>query len=105
MEYMDDYIFFISLGIIFCSLIAVLFIYKYCLQIKRRYNYSIVKSIREQERVTKELERMRIEKKAFEKVLKTKLTEVVEISDEVVEIDKQTGHERHILHIDITYFL
>lgn len=56
-----------------------------------------MKSIREQERVAKELERMRIEKKAFEKVLKTKLTEVVEISDEVVEIDKQTGHERHIL--------
>lgn len=104
MKYIDDYIFFISLSVAFCSLLAVLFIYIYCLQIKRKCNCNIMKSIREQDRVIKELERMRVEKEAIEKTLKTKLTETVEISDGGTETDKHIpGHEKHVLRIDITY--
>lgn len=70
MRYVDGSILLLSLGIALCSLIGVFFIYIYSRRIKQKCNSNMMKSIREQDRVTKELERTRIEKETIEKLLK-----------------------------------
>ena len=72
---MNDYINFISLGIAFCSLVIVTSVFLHCRKIEKKCNYYMAKSIREQDSLVKELERIRVEKEMMEKVLKAELSE------------------------------
>lgn len=72
---MDDYILVIASAAIGCSLIAVLLMYLHYRRLKRNCNKYIVKYIREQDRLKRELERTYIEKEVMENLLKSKLAE------------------------------
>ncbi|WP_455585263.1 hypothetical protein [Bacteroides sp.] len=109
---MNDYIFLIALGIVFCSLIAVMTIFLHCLKVKQQCNYHIAKNIREKDYVIKKLEQTRIEKEMIEKVLKTELSETVKTSVTEKRMDEEgmngcRKYELQIdkLKIDITYFV
>jgi len=104
---MDNYVFLIALGFVFCSLIIVTFVLLRCRKIQRECNYYVAKSIREQDCLTKQLERTRIEKEMMEKVIKTELSEAVKSSVE----EKKTDHcasdskTQSSPRIEITYFV
>lgn len=101
---MNDYILLIALAITFCSLAATLFFFLQWRRAEKNYNINIVKSLHEQDRVTRELERTRIEKQTVERVLKTQLTEMVQNTlAKAREEGHIVGYENHILRIDITY--
>ena len=67
---MDNYIFLIALGLVFCSLAIVALVFLHCRKIIEKCNYYIAKGIREQDCLAKQLERTRIEKEMMEKVIK-----------------------------------
>lgn len=102
---MNDYILLIALGIVCCSLAAVTVIFLHCRKVERNSNYNVAKSLREKDTLTRELERMRVEKEMTEKVLKMELSEAVknaitgEKADECVSDCKRAG-----FRIDITCF-
>ncbi|WP_373155455.1 hypothetical protein [Bacteroides cellulosilyticus] len=72
---MSDYALLIASVIVCCLLAAVLLMYLHCRRMKRNCNMMIVEYLREHDRLTKELERTRIEKDTIEKLLKTYLSE------------------------------
>ena len=76
---MNDYIIFISLGIAFCSLAIVTSVFLRCRKIEKKYNYYMAKSIREQDGLTRELERIRVEKEMMEKMIKAELSDAVNL--------------------------
>lgn len=71
------------------------------------YNRTIMKNIHEQDHITQELERTRVEKEEMERVLKTELLKAVETSAEEADADKHMASygRKHILRIDITYLV
>lgn len=75
---MSNYILLIAWSVAGCSLAAVLLMYLHCRHMKRNCNMMIVEYLREQDRLTKELERTRIEKDTIEKLLKNYLSEATE---------------------------
>ena len=108
---MNDYIFLITLVLVFCSLAIVTCVRK----IEQKCNYYIAKSIREQDGLAKQLERTRIEKEMIEKVVKTDLSEVVK-SPEFSEAVKtsitekkadnnMTDAKKKASRIEITYYI
>lgn len=112
---MNDYIFLITLVLVFCSLAIVTCVLLYCRKIEQKCNYYIAKSIREQDGLAKQLERTRIEKEMIEKVVKTDLSEVVK-SPEFSEAVKtsttekkadnnMTDAKKKASRIEITYYI
>ncbi len=77
---MDNYIFLIALGLVFCSLAIVALVFLHCRKIIEKCNYYMAKGIREQDCLAKQLERTRIEKEMMEKVIKAELSEAVKSS-------------------------
>lgn len=75
---MNDYALPIALVIICLSLVAVLLIYLHYRRLERNCNRYLVKYVREQERLKRELERILIEKEAIENMLKSKLSDTAE---------------------------
>ncbi len=112
---MNDYIFLIALGFVFCSLAIVTCVLLYCRRMEHKCNYYIAKSIREQDGLSKELERTRIEKEMIEKVVKTNLSEAVkspEFSEAVKTFitekktdNSMTDAKKEAPRIEITYFI
>ena len=112
---MNDYIFLIALGFVFCSLAIVTCVFLYCRRIEHKCNYYVAKSIREQDGLTKQLERTRIEKEMIEKVVKTDLSEVVkspEFSEAVKSSttekkadNSMTDTKKKASRIEITYYI
>lgn len=102
---MNDYALLIIVSAIACcSLIAILLICLHFRQIRREYNMNIVKQLREQDRLSRELERTRLEKKVMEKVLKINLSETLESSVAANKpVTTKVDCEQHVLRIDITY--
>lgn len=102
---MNDYALLITVSAIACcSLIAILLICLHFRQIRREYNMNIVKQLREQDRLSRELERTRLEKKVMEKVLKINLSETLESSVAANKpVTTEVDCEQHVLQIDITY--
>lgn len=102
---MNDYaLLLIVSAIACCSLIAILLICLHFRRLRREYNMNIVKQLREQDRLFRELERTRLEKKVMEKVLKINLSETLESSvaaNKPVTTEVECG--QHVLRIDITY--
>ena len=56
----------------FCMVIAIFCLFLYCRKIERKCNHCIAKSLRELDRMFKELERMQVERETIEKILKFK---------------------------------
>ena len=103
---MNDYINFISLGIAFCSLVIVTSVFLHCRKIEKKCNYYMAKSIREQDSLVKELERIRVEKEMMEKVIKAELAEAVKSFMTGEKNDGcTTDCKRQISRIEITYFI
>lgn len=101
---MNNYILLIALAITFCSLAAAVFLFLHCRRVEKNCNISIVRSIHEQDRVTRDLERTRIEKQAVENVLTARLTEVIESALlKAMEEEPVSDSDRHVLRIEITY--
>ena len=102
---MNDYtLLLIVSAIACCSLIAILLICLHFRRVRRGYNMNIVKQLREQDRLFRELERTRLEKKVMEKVLKINLSETLESSvatNKPVTTEVECG--QHVLRIDIPY--
>lgn len=67
---MSGYIILIALAIVVCLVAAIVGLYFYCRRLERRCNCCLVKTIREQDRAMKQLERILLEKDTFEKLLK-----------------------------------
>lgn len=88
---MKEYTCIITLAIIFCLLIAVCCLYLQFRRARKRYSSTLIKNIRDHDRLVRELEQARIEKETIEKALETRLTAT----------DKTTD-ETPILRIDIT---
>ena len=101
---MDNYIFLIALGLVFCSLAIVALVFLHCRKIVEKCNYYIAKGIREQDCLAKQLERTRIE--MMEKVIKAELSEAVKSSLAGEKNDVcTTDCKRQISRIEITYFI
>lgn len=98
---MKEYTCIIALGIIFCLLIVLCFLYLQFRRTKKRYCRTIIKNIREQDRMAHQLEQARIEKETIEKILETKLTAPDEIHAPRDEIHAPR-YEAPVLRIDIT---
>lgn len=102
---MNDYALLITVSAIACcSLIAILLICLHFRRVRRGYNMNIVKQLREQDRLSRELERAHLEKGVMEKVLKISLSETLESSvatNKPVTTEVECG--QHVLRIDITY--
>lgn len=67
---MSGYIILIALTIVVCLVAAIISLYFYCRKIKRRCDCCLAKTIREQDRAMRQLERILLEKETFEKLLK-----------------------------------
>ena len=104
---MNDYIFLITLVLVFCSLAIVTCVLLYCRKIEQKCNYYIAKSIREQDGLVKQ--------EIIEKVVKTDLSEVVK-SPEFSEAVKtsitekkadnsMTDTKKKASRIEITYYI
>lgn len=103
---MNDYIIFISLGIAFCSLAIVTSVFLHCRKIEKKYNYYMAKSIREQDGLTRELERIRVEKEMMEKMIKAELSDAVKSSITEKKTDsRMTDCKKKTSRIEITYFI
>ena len=103
---MDNYIFLIALGLVFCSLAIVALVFLHCRKIVEKCNYYMAKGIREQDCLAKQLERTRIEKERMEKVIKAELSEAVKSSMTGEKNDGcTTDCKRQISRIEITYFI
>lgn len=66
---MNGYIILIALAIVVCLVAAIVGLYFYCRKIERRCNCCLAKTIREQDRAMKQLERILLEKDTFDKLL------------------------------------
>lgn len=66
---MNGYIILIASIIVVCLIAAIVGLYLYCRRIERRCNRCLVKTIREQDRVMRQLERILLEKETFEKLI------------------------------------
>lgn len=104
MEHINNYAFFIALAFSVCSLVALLFLFLYYRRLEKKCNHYLTKSLCEQSRVSCELHRTCMEKEIIEKLLKARLSEVVEcflmkVKTEASVMDK----EKKILRIDITF--
>ncbi|WP_455673557.1 hypothetical protein [Phocaeicola sp.] len=86
---MNDYTLLIILAVVCCSLVAMLFIYLHYRRLGQIRNRVIMKYIHEQDRLTRELERTRIEKEVIEKMLTTYFSKAVESSSS----DTENGSE------------
>lgn len=103
---MDNYIFLIALGLVFCSLAIVALVFLHCRKIVEKCNYYMAKGIREQDCLAKQLERTRIEKEMMEKVIKAELAEAVKSFMTGEKNDGcTTDCKRQISRIEITYFI
>lgn len=80
---MSNYILLIAWSVAGCSLAAVLLMYLHCRRMKRNCNMKIVEYLREQDRLTKELERTRIEKEVMEDLLQSRLAKTSPTTSEV----------------------
>lgn len=103
---MDNYILIIALGVAFCSLAMVTFVFLHCRKVERQCSRYIAKGIHEQDCLSRQLERTRIEKEMIEKVVKTELSEVIKTSiagkgreDCMVTCKEQASR------IEITYYI
>ena len=67
---MKEYMYLSILAIIFCLAIAIICLFLYCWRIERKCNHCIAKTIREQDRIIKELDRIHAENATIEKMLK-----------------------------------
>ena len=103
---MDNYIFLIALGLVFCSLAIVTFVFLHCRKIVEKCNHYMAKGIREQDCLAKQLERTRIEKEMMEKVIKTELSEAVKASiDEKRSDNGVAASKEHASRIEIIYYI
>ena len=103
---MDNSIFLIALGLVFCSLAIVALVFLHCRKIVEKCNYYMAKGIREQDCLAKQLERTRIEKEMMEKVIKAELAEAVKSFMTGEKNDGcTTDCKRQISRIEITYFI
>ena len=103
---MDDYILIIALGVVFCSLVIVTFVFLHCRKVEQKCNHYIAKGIHEQDCLTRQLERTRNEKEMIEKVIKTELSEVVKTSiAEKKSDDCVATRKEEKSRIEITYFI
>lgn len=71
---MKEYLYIIALAIILCLLIAICCLCLRFRRTKRQYNSVLMKNIREQDLLARQLEQTLVEKQAIEKVLNTHLT-------------------------------
>ena len=105
-DVMDDHIFLIVLGIPFCSLAIVTFVFLHCRKVEQKCKRYIAKGIHEQDCLARQLERTRIEKETMEKVIKTELSEAVKTSiDEKKSDDGAVAPKEHASRIEITYYI
>lgn len=103
---MDDYIFLIALGIPFCSLAIVTFVFLHCRKVEQKCKHYIAKGIHEQDCLARQLERTRIEKEMMEKVIKTELSEAVKASiDGKRSDDGVAASKEHASRIEIIYYI
>lgn len=70
---MNEYMYLLIVAVIFCMMIAIFHLFLYCRKIERKCNHCIAKSLRELDRMFKELERTQTEKETIEKILKMKI--------------------------------
>lgn len=66
---MNGYIILIASVIVVCLIAAIVGLFFYCRRLERRCNCCLVKTIREQDRVMRQLERILLEKETFEKLI------------------------------------
>lgn len=71
---MKEYTCIIALAVILCLLIAICCLYLRFRRIKKTYSSNLIRNIREQDRMARELEQTRLEKETIEKVLEKRLT-------------------------------
>lgn len=72
---MKEWVLILALGVAALTTATVGVVCYCCRRMEREKNSSIVHAIHEQDRLARELERARIEKEAFERMLKTKLSD------------------------------
>lgn len=77
---MNEWIILMALVVAALSLAAIGLICCRCRQMEREKNRGLVQAVREQDRIARELEQARIEKKTLERILETKLTATAETS-------------------------
>lgn len=71
---MNEWIIILALTVAVLALAVIGMVCFCCRRMKREKDNSLVTAIREQDRLAHELERVRIEKEAFERVLRSELT-------------------------------
>ncbi len=69
---MNEYMYLLIVAFIFCMVIAIC-LFLYCRKIERKCNHCIAKSLRELDRMFKELERMQVERETIEKIFKMRI--------------------------------
>lgn len=72
---MNEWILILALAVAALASAAIGIVCFCCRRMERERNNGLVNAIREQDRLARELERVRVEKEAFERVLRTKLTD------------------------------
>lgn len=72
---MNEWVLILALAVAALASAAVGIVCFCCRRMERERNNGLVNAIREQDRLARELECARIEKEAFERVLRSKLTE------------------------------
>ena len=103
---MDDYIFLIVLGIPFCSLAIVTFVFLHCRKVEQKCKRYIAKGIHEQDCLARQLERTRIEKEMMEKASKSELADAVKNSyDGKKSDDGAAAPKEDASRIEITYYI
>lgn len=70
---MNEYMYLLILAVIFCIVTAIFCLFLYCRKIERKCNHCIANSLRELDRMFKELERLQTEKETIEKILKIRI--------------------------------
>ena len=70
---MNEYMYLLIVSFIFSMVIAIFCIFLYCLKIELKCNHCIAKSLRELDRMFKELERVQVERETIEKILKIRI--------------------------------
>ena len=70
---MNEYMYLLIVAFSFCMVIAIFCLFLYCRKIERKCNHCIAKSLRELDRMFKELERMQVERETIEKILKIRI--------------------------------
>lgn len=89
---MTDWILFLTLSVTALSLVAAGTVCRCCRRMRREKDRRIVQTVREQDRLAREVECVRIQKETLEEVLGDQLTAVTETSVEAEETVKR--HEQ-----------